>query len=151
MKFLEGVKMLKISTKAMYGIKAILDMAINYPKDLTTVKSLAERQNIPEKYLVQIFSVLRKAGYLISTRGSMGGYSLAFPPQEITVGDILRVLEGELVPVNCVTEHSYRAKCKREDKCITRYLWAEIRDKINNIVDNVTFGELAEGYKQIMN
>ena len=137
---------MKISTKAMYGIKAMLDLAISYPDDLTTVKSVAERQNIPEKYLEQIFSTLRKAGFLISIRGSMGGYSLALPPQEITVGDILRVMEGELVPVDCVTEHNYRIKCKREDICITKYVWAEIRDKINNIVDNITFSQLVEGY-----
>lgn len=140
--------MLKISTRAMYGIKAVLDMSISYPEDLTTVKSVAERQNIPEKYLEQIFSTLRKAGFLISTRGSMGGYSLAFHPREITVGDILRALEGELVPVDCVTEHSNRARCKRNDICITKFLWAEIRDKINNLVDNITFGQLAEGYKK---
>ena len=137
---------MNISTKAIYGVKAMVDMAKNYPDDFATVKSIAERQNIPEKYLEQIFSILKKTGLLISVRGSSGGYSLAKPPREITVGDILRVIEGELVPVDCVTENKYRVKCERTDICITRYVWARIRDGINNVVDNITLKELAEGY-----
>lgn len=138
---------MKLSSKSLYGVKAMMDMAINYPDDMTTVKSVAERQNIPEKYLEQIFSILKKAGLLISTRGPHGGYSLALPPEEITIGDILRAMEGELVPVDCVNENNYRLKCKREDICITKYLWTAIRDKMNNIVDKMALDQLAEGYK----
>ncbi|HOJ10691.1 MAG TPA: Rrf2 family transcriptional regulator [Clostridiales bacterium] len=142
---------MNISTKGRYGIKAMVDIALNYSDENSdetiSVKSIAERQNIPEKYLEQLFSVLKKAGLVKSIRGSYGGYFLARPPKNITIGEILRALEGDLAPVDCVIEKRKIGKCKRSNICITKYVWAKIRDGINHVVDEITLKQLAEGYK----
>lgn len=137
-----------ISTKGRYGVKAMLDLALNYSKDSVPVKSIAERHNIPGKYLEQVLASLKKAGLVKSVRGPTGGYMLAKPADQITVGDILRALEGDLAPVKCVKEGQKKDKCKREDRCITKYVWARIRDEINQVVDGITLKDLVDAYNE---
>jgi Rrf2 family protein len=140
-----------ISTRGRYGVKAMLGLALNDRDGAVPVKSIAERHNIHDKYLEQVLMALKKAGLVQSTRGPSGGYFLAKPPQHITVGDILRVLEGDLAPVKCVGQGSKRDKCKREQLCITRYVWAKVRDEVNRVVDGITLKELADAYeKEVM-
>ncbi len=138
---------MKLSTKGTYGVKAMLDLTIHNHENPVAIKSIAERQNIPENYLEQIFTILRKSGIVQSVRGSQGGYMLAKNPEEITVGMVLRVLEGSLAPVYCVEENK-PIICNRYENCITKYIWAEIRDKIYGVVDSITFAELVDDYNR---
>ena len=94
----------------------MLDLAMNGENNIVRIKDIAERQQISDKYLEQIISVLNKAGYVRSTRGPQGGYSLRKAPEEYTVGDILRLTEGSLAPVACVEEEG---SCEREVDCVT--------------------------------
>jgi Rrf2 family cysteine metabolism transcriptional repressor len=136
-----------ISTKGRYGVKAMLDLALYSDGAGVSAKSIAERQNIPEKYLEQILSVLRKAGLIESIRGPSGGYLLSKPPEDITVGHILRALEGDLAPVTCVRQDKKREACKRSGMCITKYVWARVRDGVNQVIDGINLKDLAEAYE----
>ena len=107
---------MKISTKGRYALRLMLDLAMNGENNVVRIKDIAERQQISDKYLEQIISVLNKAGYVRSTRGPQGGYSLRKAPEEYTVGDILRLTEGSLAPVACVEEEG---SCEREVDCVT--------------------------------
>jgi Rrf2 family protein len=137
---------MKISTKGRYGLKAMLDLAVHNSEGQVVLKSIAERQGISENYLEQLFAVLKKAGLVKSLRGSQGGYALGASADSITVGSILRALEGSLSPVECVAEDSHNT-CIRQDCCVTKGLWEKIRDSINEVVDSTTLGSLAEEYK----
>ena len=108
---------MKISTKGRYALRLMLDLAMNGENNVVRIKDIAERQQISDKYLEQIISVLNKAGYVRSTRGPQGGYSLRKAPEEYTVGDILRLTEGSLAPVACVEEEG---SCEREVDCVYR-------------------------------
>lgn len=134
---------MKLSTKGRYGARAMLDLALHYRMDDTPVAlgSIAERQGISEEYLEQIFSSLRKSGIVESVRGAQGGYKLSRPADKITVGDILRVLEGSLAPVDCVVEGK-APNCERYDTCALNDVWLKLRDAINECVDSVTLADL---------
>ncbi len=131
---------MKISTKGRYGLRMMLDLAHNYQNGLVSLKEIAQRQEISEKYLEQIIILLHKSGLIRSMRGSQGGYALAKSPEEITVGAVLRALEGSLVPVDCVLDES----CPRIEGCATRRLWSRIADAVADIVDNTTLAQLAK-------
>lgn len=132
---------MKLSTKGRYGLKAMLELAMNSAGEKVSLKSIAEKQGISENYLEQLFATLRKAGLVKSIRGAQGGYFLAKPPAMITVGEILRTLEGSLAPVDCVEENLPK-QCRRSDECVTRIIWEKIRDKINEVVDSITLENL---------
>ena len=133
---------MKISTKGRYALRLMLDLAINNTGEYITIKSIATRQEISEKYLEQIITVLSRAKYVKSTRGAQGGYKLSMEPEEYTVGMILRLTEGSLSPVSCLEEES--SECKREASCVTIEVWKELDEAINNVVDNVTLADLVE-------
>ena len=92
---------MKLSTKGRYGLRAIVDLAVYSEKESVSISSIARRQNISERYLEQLAGKLKKAGLIMSTRGAQGGYRLARPADEISVGDVLRALEGNLEAVEC--------------------------------------------------
>jgi len=133
---------MKISTKGRYATRVILDLAINYIKDPVRLKDIAQRQGISEKYLEQIISILNKAGYVKSVRGSHGGYILTKKPEEYTIGMILRLTEGSLAPVECLDEHAI--PCERNAGCATVYVWEKLYQAINDVVDNITIADLIE-------
>ncbi len=141
---------MKLSTKGRYGVKAMLDLAINSTEGQISLKSIADRQGISENYLEQLFASLRKAGIVKSIRGSQGGYMLSDDPENITVGSILRVLEGSLAPVDCVsdTDKTDKEKCSRSEFCVTKLVWERIRDGVNNVVDSITLKDLIEEYSK---
>ena len=120
----------------------MLDLATNDNGEPIRLKDVARRQEISEKYLEQIISVLNKAGYVKSVRGPQGGYLLQRRPEEYTVGMILRLTEGCLSPVDCVAPDG--AGCEKGDACVTRILWKKIDDAINEVVDNITLGDLLD-------
>ncbi len=133
---------MRISTKGRYALRLMLDLAMNHSGAPIRLKDAARRQEISEKYLEQIISVLNKAGYVRSIRGPQGGYVLQRQPKDYTVGMILRLTEGSLAPVECVELES--GSCDRESGCATQILWKKLNDAINGVVDHVTLEDLME-------
>lgn len=134
---------MRLSTKGRYGVKAMVDLALHSSEGQVALKNIAERQDISENYLEQLFATLRKAGLVKSIRGAQGGYVLSQNPQNITVGAILRALEGSLAPVDCVVETD-PVRCNRSEKCVTKLIWEKIRDTVNDVVDSITLADLVE-------
>lgn len=132
---------MRFSTRGHYGLKAMFDLAQHYGAVPVSLKSVARRQNLSESYLEQLIATLRKAGLVKSVRGAQGGYILARNPEEIRVGDVLRTLEGPVAPVECVNEVDPK-KCDEADFCITRTVWARIRDSIAQVLDSITLADL---------
>jgi Rrf2 family protein len=140
---------MKISTKGRYGLRAMVDLAVYSAGDHISLKSIAERQNISEGYLEQVFSTLRKAGLINSIKGAQGGYAIADRPDKITVGNVLRALEGNL---SVIDDKSMDEKTndKIED-CIRQKVWSIINGSIDDVVDNMTLEDLMNEYKKMTN
>lgn len=138
---------MKISTRGRYALRLMLDLALNNTGELVRVKDIAARQGISEKYLEQIISMLKKAGYVKSLRGSQGGYCLARDPKTYTVGSILRLTEGNLAPVACLEDEENM--CERAETCVTVRLWKMLDDAVKNVVDNVTLQDLADWESEV--
>lgn len=139
---------MRISTKGRYAMRLMLDLATNQTGEPIRLKDVARRQDISEKYLEQIISILNKAGFVRSIRGPQGGYMLQRSPKDYTVGMILRLTEGSLTPVECAGGEN---SCNREDNCATRMLWKKLDDAINSVVDTVTLEDLLEWQSAQMN
>lgn len=133
---------MKISTKGRYALRLMLDLALNNTGEYITIKSIAARQNISEKYLEQIISLLNRAGYVKSIRGAQGGYKLMKDPSLYTVGMVLRLTEGSLAPVDCVEDETN--ECNRSDFCVTREVWDEVYEAVKSVVDRITLQDLVE-------
>lgn len=134
---------MRISTKGRYGLRALIDLALYSEIEPVSINSIALRQDISERYLEQLMTLLKKAGLIKSIRGAGGGYVLAKEIDEISVGDILRALEGNLEPVEC---SAYREEdgCQAADKCVTKYVWQRINESINRTVDEISLRQLVE-------
>lgn len=132
---------MKISTKGRYGLRAVLDIAMH--DEAASVSSIAARQFISENYLEKLIAMLKKAGIVNSLRGAQGGYVLAKPAEEISVGEVLRALEGDLNPVDCAEIDGSGEFCEGADTCVTKFVWKRISDSINQAVDNLMIAELA--------
>lgn len=130
---------MKISTRGRYALRIMLDLALSDSGRPVRVKEIARRQEISEKYMEQIISVLNKAGYVRSIRGPQGGYFLAKKPEEYTVGMILRLTEGSMSPVECL---EYEDHCMRQEKCVTFLLWKKLDKAIRSVIDEVTLEDL---------
>ena len=120
-------------------------MAYSQIKHYVTIKSISERQDISNKYLEQIITALSRAGYVKSIRGAQGGYKLARPAEEYTVGMVLRLIEGSLAPVACMDDTPN--KCPRSNDCVTLDIWKKLNDAINDVVDNITLADLVNQHK----
>lgn len=139
---------MKISTKGRYGLRAMIDLAYKSVSDYVPLKSIAESQNISEGYLEHVFSTLKKAGLVKSIKGPQGGYILADEPSNITVGDVLRVLEGDLSVVDDNTSSDGDNPIER---CIKLNVWVRINQCINSIIDEITLEDLVIEYKKMVN
>ena len=139
---------MKLSTKGGYGLRALIDLAVYSGDETVSIASIASRQNISESYLEQLIAKLRKAGLVTSVRGAGGGYKLAKPAEEISVGDILRALEGSLDPVECpgLKEES---TCDGSEFCVTKYVWQRINDSINRTVDEIKISDLVKESREV--
>ncbi|MFT3950786.1 MAG: Rrf2 family transcriptional regulator [Oscillospiraceae bacterium] len=133
---------MKISTKGRYALRLMLDLALNDAGGYIPVKAIAARQEISEKYLEQIITLLTRAGYVKSTRGSSGGYRLTHEPRYYTAGMILRITEGNLAPVACLEDEENQ--CGRKDICATLALWNKLYTAINDVVDTVTLQDMID-------
>jgi Rrf2 family cysteine metabolism transcriptional repressor len=139
---------MKLSTKGRYGVKAMFDLALHANGNPIPLRMVAQRQDISESYLEQLISGLRKAGLVKSIRGAQGGYMLATSPDKITVGQIIRVLEGSMAPADCVVEDDFDS-CEKAEGCVIRIVWERIRDSINEVVDSITLQDMLENYNKI--
>lgn len=133
---------MKITTKGRYAIHILYDLAVNGSEHPVSVKEIATRQEISVKYTEQIISILNKAGYVSSSRGFQGGYRLTKPLEEYVIGDVLRLTEGSLAPVECLA--SGKVDCPKHGQCATIVLWEKVDKAIRDVVDNVTLAELVE-------
>ena len=136
---------MKISTKGRYALRLMLDLAIQPGDSAVPLRDVAERQEISAKYLEQIVTQLARGGLVRSVRGAGGGYLLTRTPEEYTVGEILRQLEGNLAPVSCVSGGSC---CGRADRCVTLEVWQQIQDAVDGVVDNITLADLVKRYHE---
>ncbi len=132
---------MKISTKGRYALRFMVDLAANYEQGVTTLKSVAARHSISEKYLEQLASQLVRAGFVRSSRGAQGGYRLARAPESYTVGMILREMEGSLSPVDCLDGDTDCAMCA--GGCDTQEVWRSIKQAVEDVVDGMTIADLA--------
>ncbi|WP_353893182.1 Rrf2 family transcriptional regulator [Proteinivorax hydrogeniformans] len=133
---------MRLSTKGEYGVRAMAVLAYEYKNGATSLRVIAEREHLSELYLEQLFRELKKAGLVSSIRGPKGGYMLSKPPSDITVGDVVRVLEGPLAPVDCVSEEETKDPCSKESCCLTKFVWAKLRDSMAKVLDEITFGDI---------
>lgn len=138
---------MKISTKGRYGLRAMIDLAINSAGDHVSLNSIAERQNVSENYLEQVFSTLRKSGLVKSIKGAQGGYVLANKTSNVTVGDVLRALEGELSVVDEATEGKGGSLIMEE--CLTKNVWEKINESVTAVIDTTTLEDLVNEYKKL--
>ena len=132
---------MKVSTKGRYALRLMLDLAVNNTGEPISLKDIARRQGISDKYLEQIISVLNKAKYVKSIRGAQGGYILTKKPEEYTIGMILRLTEGSLAPVACVEEEN---TCEKIHDCATILVWQKMNEAINDVVDHMTLQDLVD-------
>lgn len=133
---------MKISTKGQYALRIMIDLATRPKDELVSIKALAEKLVLPEKYLEQIVSMLTKAGYLKSVRGAKGGYRIAGDPASYTAGMIIRDIEGPMAPVSCLEETPN--VCPQLASCTTISLWKELYEAINGVLDSYTLADLAK-------
>jgi Rrf2 family transcriptional regulator, cysteine metabolism repressor len=138
----------RLSTKGEYASRAMLELALKYDKGPQHIRMISRNQNIPERFLEQILLLLKRAGYLKSRKGQKGGYYLAKPPAEINVAEIIRVLEGPLAPIDCVSVMAHEP-CPMEETCGLRWLWKEVRDSVAGIMERTTFADLVRRNKPI--
>jgi Rrf2 family cysteine metabolism transcriptional repressor len=133
---------MRFSTRARYGLRAMVELAMNYsPDQPTPLVRVAASQDISEGYLEQLMTFLRKGGLVRSVRGPQGGYLLTRHPSKITAGEIIRCLEGPISPTGCVSEDDPEV-CHRSAACITRVLWEKVREAIASVLDNTTLEDL---------
>ena len=133
---------MKVSTKGRYALRLMLDLAFYNTGEPVSLKDIAKRQEISEKYLEQIIAQLNRAGLVRSIRGAKGGYTLVGKPEEYTVGQILRVTEGDLTVIECLSNGA--PTCERLDNCVTVKVWRKLNDAINSVVDGITLADLME-------
>ena len=141
---------MKITTKGRYGLRALIDLAQYSEIEPVSINSIATRQGISERYLEQLMTLLKKAGIIKSIRGAGGGYVLAKDMEDISVGDVLRALEGSLEPVECAA-FSEDDSCQAAGGCVTKYVWKKINESINQTVNEISIKQLVEESRSVGN
>ena len=136
---------MKLATKGKYGVKAMVELAINYGGDPISIKTIGKRQDISEYYLEQLFSSLRKAKLIKSIRGAQGGYVLSRDPKDITVAEIMDVLEEPIEIADCIHANS----CDNLGCCATRLLWKRIKESIDTVLLSTTLEDIVNDYKDM--
>lgn len=136
---------MKLSTKGCYGTRLMLDLALHYGNGPIPLKDIAERQEISEKYLGHLIPLLKASGLINSAQGAHGGYFLTKPARDITVGEIVQSVEGNMSLVECVTKPSI---CDKASTCVTREIWKEIREKMMETLESTTLQDMVEQQRQ---
>jgi len=130
---------MKLSTRTRYGVRALVDIALHNSEGPVQLKDIAEREEISDKYLEHLMSILKGAGFVRSVRGAHGGYLLAKRAAEVNLCEVVYVLEGSLAPAECVADAEV---CHRSSFCVTRDVWGEVQQVINNVLKSITLEEL---------
>jgi len=136
---------MRLSTKARYGARAMLDLAIRSGEGPVLVREIARRQGFSARYLEQLLLPLKAAGLVRATRGARGGFSLARSPSEIKLSEIIQIMEGSMAPVECVDNAGV---CSRADLCITREVWGEMKKAMEGVLESTTLQDLVERQKR---
>lgn len=136
---------MKISTRGEYGVRAMVALAHHYGSGPVSITAVAKESSVPPAYLEQLIGPLRRAGLVESKRGAQGGYQLSRPPAAIRVGDVYRVMEGPVAPMDCVSEDPADQTCPLIDGCETRPVWMKLRDSITEALDSTTLEDLVNG------
>lgn len=137
---------MNITYKGDYALKAVLDLALHYKEGLVTIHEIAKRIDAPVKFLEQVLVDLKKGGFVESRRGKIGGYLLSHDPSKITVGDVIRFIDGPTDPISCV-KPGY-TNCADIRKCVFKKIWHQVADATSSIIDNVTFEDLSTQVKK---
>ena len=140
---------MKLSTKGRYSVTALYELALHYGEGVVPLKTIAKTQGISEHYLEQLMAQLRRMGLVESVRGAQGGYTLALPPEEVTIGRIITAVEGPIALVDCLlTDAEARGQsCERAGNCVTRQIWEEVRDSINSVLNNISLADLIQRHQ----
>ncbi|HEO63818.1 MAG TPA: Rrf2 family transcriptional regulator [Candidatus Omnitrophica bacterium] len=132
---------MKISYKGDYAIKTLLELALNYNKGVVSINGLAKKGDIPYKFLEQVLLLLKNGGFVDSKRGVNGGYYLVKPPENITLGEVIRFIEGPIEPLTCAAKTRYD-DCKDFNTCVLRGIWSQVYMATSMVIDTITFAEL---------
>jgi Rrf2 family transcriptional regulator, cysteine metabolism repressor len=138
----ERSAIVKVSTRGEYGMRAMVELSRQYGKGPVSLTAIAQSATVPPAYLEQLIGPLRRAELVVSTRGAHGGYELSRDPAEIFVGQVYRVLEGPVAPMDCVSEAEPEEQCPLIDGCATRVVWLKVRDSIVEALDSTTLADL---------
>ncbi|HLB25344.1 MAG TPA: Rrf2 family transcriptional regulator [Nitrospirota bacterium] len=141
---------MQLSTKGRYAVRAMFDLSFYSKGEPVPLSRISEREEISLHYLEQLFNKLRKGGVVESVRGPSGGFKLARKPSEITVEEIIRIVEGEIMPVSCVEAKDKKKVCHRAEKCITFILWKRLGKNITDFLSSVTLQDLVDEAREIM-
>ncbi len=133
---------MKLTTKGRYGLNAMYDLAASEGEGPQSVKAISQRQNIPEAYLEQLICSLKKAGLVVSVRGAQGGYRIARSAGEISIGDILRALEGEVLQIECLADEEF---CANACSCPSRRVFRRLAEGMNQLVDSISLADMIAG------
>ena len=139
---------MKLSTRARYGIHAMFELATRYGQGPQPLKSIAESQSIPEQYLEQLMGLLRREGLVESVRGAQAGYMLGRAPGQITMGELMHVLEGPILLADCLTDER---GCERSCACPTRVVWERLSKSIDEVLYAVTLQDMIDDQRRMMN
>ena len=133
---------MKISTRGRYGLRALVELATCGEEATLPLRTIAERHGMSEYYLEQLFAPLKKAGIVKSVRGAQGGYKLSRAPDEITAGDVIKVLEGTLSPVDCLEDESYECPAASCENCNTKPVWEKLYAGVSEVLDTIRLSDL---------
>lgn len=136
---------MKLSTKGRYGVRAMAELALHYGGAPISIKTISREQNLSEYYLEQLFSPLRRANIIRSIRGAQGGYVLCKAPSEITVGDIMTILEGPIEIADCIDGYA----CDNEHSCATKFVWEKIKNSIDDVMNCISLQDIVDNYEKI--
>ena len=132
---------MRLSSRARYGMRAVLELALEYGKKPMQIKTIAEREDISNKYLEQLVAMLKSAGLVRSVRGPRGGYVLSRPPAEISLKEVFWTLEGPMIAVECLEHPEF---CPRCTDCTTRQVWQELQDAVTGVLESYTLADLVD-------
>ena len=136
---------MKLSTKGKYGLKAIFELSLHVDEGPMPLNVIASKQKIPEQYLEQIFSILKKSKLITSVRGAQGGYLLNEDPKNITVGDVLTILEGPVALSQCIMEEGF---CENSNDCSTKLVWEKLKKGIEDVLNSITLQDMIDDYNK---
>jgi Rrf2 family protein len=134
---------LRLSKKGEYSLRAMIYLSQNYGRDNVQIQEISENEKIPEKFLSQILLQLKKAGFVQSKRGAGGGYFLIRHPKDITFAEVVRIIDGPLAPLGCVSKWAHES-CEREKNCRLQSIMFEVRNAVSNILENITFNDACQ-------